>query len=164
MFIIGMNLSNVRSSTEGPEYRVGSLGASYDGKVYKYVKFQNTTATVAAAAGSLVAYGKVADSGYENSMVVVDLSDADAQPLCAGAAVAAVTGTAATAYYGWIQIKGLCTLDTAVTNGTAGVPIYLTTTDKTAARANEADSAAAYKTTFGRSISTTTKVVLDCVW
>lgn len=132
-------------------------------KVYKYVEFKNATATVAMVAGTLVAYASSALSGYLNSRVVSDLTDADAQPICAGVAQAAVAGVAGTSYFGWIQIRGPATLDTNVTNGTAGVPIHLTTTDKTAQRSNEADSAGAYKTTFGFSINTTTSVILNCV-
>lgn len=130
------------------------------GKWYKWVNLKNTTATVAAAAGTIVAY--FALTGYPTHRVVVDLSDADNPPAAAGITLAAVTGTLGVDYYCWIQIKGQATLDTAVTNGTAGAPIALTTTDKTAIRANEADSAAVYKIVLGRSYNTTTGVTLDC--
>lgn len=128
-------------------------------KVYKYVKLKNVTATVAAAAGSLVGYK--AATGYADHEVVVDLTDADAQPSGAGATLATITGTAGTTYYCWIQIKGAITLDTAITNGTAGVPFYLTTGDKTGQRANEVDTAGAYRTVMGRSMNATTGVILD---
>ena len=128
-----------------------------NGKWYKYVMFKNVTATVAGAAGSLVAYEAV--NGYSNKHVVADLSDADAAVFVAGVTLAAVTGTAGTAYYCWIQIKGEATLDTAVGSGAAGSPFYLTTTDKTAAIASAATQAIA-----GVSMNTTTGVVLDCVF
>lgn len=128
-------------------------------KVYKYCLIQNTTATVAGAAGSLVGY--FAATGYTSHRVVIDLTDADSQPSGAGALCGTVTGTAGTAYYGWVQIKGACTLDTAIINGTAGVPFHLTTTDKTGQRSNEADSTGAYKTVMGRCMNSTTGVILD---
>ena len=150
-------LTDVKSTdVEG----VGSLRFE-NGKVYKWVHFKNTTATVAAAAGSLVGYGAV--TGYDNSLVVADLSDADAQVLPAGVTLATITGTLATSYYVWIQIKGYTTLDTAITSGADGAPIYLTTTDKTAAKAVEADSAAVYKNVCGIAIDASAKTVaLDC--
>jgi len=35
MNIAGINLTNVRTSTEGPEFALGTVGESYDGKQYK---------------------------------------------------------------------------------------------------------------------------------
>lgn len=126
-----------------------------NGKWYKYVKLQNVSATVAAAAGSLCAYEGA--NGYSNNHVVVDNTDADSAVFCAGATLATITGTAGTAYYVWIQIKGLITLDTAVGSGAAGSPFYLTATDKTAAIASAATQSIA-----GISMNATTGVVLDC--
>ena len=138
------------SDTEG----VGTL--RYEGgKWYKWVNFKNTTATVAGAAGSLVGYFAV--TGYGNNRVVADLSDADAAVFCAGATLAAVTGTLTVDYYCWIQIKGAITLDTAVGSGAAGSPFYLTSTDKTGAIMSAATQSKA-----GISANTTTSVVLDC--
>jgi len=130
------------------------------GKWYKYVLFQNTTATVAGAAGSLVGY--YAATGYTSNRVVADLTDADGVPFAAGATLAAVTGTLTVAYYCWIQIKGAIVLDTSVTNGAAGAPFYLSTTDKTGVRTVEVDSGGAVKRNAGISYNTTTGVVLDC--
>jgi len=124
-------------------------------KVYKYVEFKNTTATVAGAAGSLVGYN--AATGYLNNKVVADLTDADAAVFPAGVTLAAVTGTLATSYFIWIQIKGYVVLDTAVTSGAAGSPFYLTTTDKTGAICSAATQAPA-----GISMNTTTGVSLNC--
>lgn len=126
-------------------------------KCYKYVQFKNTTATVAGAAGSMVAYG--ATSGYANNLVVADLSDAETIPVAAGACTAAVTGTNGTTYYCWIQIKGACTLDTAVTNGAAGKGFYLTSTDKTCAI-----GATDYDYQCGVGLDATTGVVLNCLF
>lgn len=127
-------------------------------KVYKYVQIKNTTATVAGAAGSLVGYG--AAGGYTNNLVVIDLTDADAAPIAAGALQGTVTGTAGTSYYGWIQIKGAATLDTAVVNGAIGSAFTLSTTDKTGTLALAAD-VVRYA---GVSVSATTAVALDCMF
>lgn len=147
-------LTDVSSVQREP---LGVIRYGDGGKWYKYVKFQNVTATVAGAAGSLVAYRAVAATGYLSNHVVADLTDADAVPFCAGATLAAITGTLAVAYYCWIQVKGYIVLDTAVGSGAAGSPFYLTTTDKTAAIA-----AAVTNMHAGVSVNTTTAVVLDC--
>lgn len=129
----------------------------YEGnKVYKYCHIKNTTATVAGAAGSLVGYG--AAGGYTNNLVVIDLTDADANPIAAGALAGTVTGTAGTSYYGWVQVKGPCTLDTAVTSGAIGSAFTLSTTDKTGTIALAAD----VESYAGISVSATTAVALDC--
>lgn len=134
---------------------LGTIRFGDKGRWYKYVQFKNTTATVAAGAGSLVAYGAV--TGYDNSLVVADCTDADAIVVCAGATLATITGTAGTTYYCWIQITGLITLDTAVTTGAAGKSFFLSTTDKTGTV-----GAAAFDQKAGISLNATTKVVLTC--
>lgn len=132
-------------------------------KVYKYVKVQNTTATVAGASGDPVAYD--AEDGHTNAHVVIDLTDADAAPICAGFLLATITGTLATAYYCWIQLKGAVTVVTAITSGADGVPVYLTTTDKTLAKAVEADSAGNYKQVCGIAKDASAKTIIaDCPW
>jgi hypothetical protein len=122
--------------------------------VYKYVQVKNHTATVAGAVGSLVGY--FAGTGWANSRVVVDLSDADTIPVGAGALLAVITGTLDVAYYAWMQIKGQITLDTSVTSGAAGKSFYLTGTDKTAAI-----GATDYDQLIGVSLDGTTKVLLN---
>jgi len=126
-------------------------------KVYKYVNIKNTTATVAGAAGSLVGY--FAATGYLNNRVVIDESDADAAVNPAGALCGTVAGVLTVDYYGWIQIRGYCILDTAVTSGAAGSPFYLlgSTTDKTGSILTAVTQAQC-----GVSMNTTTGVVLTC--
>lgn len=132
-----------------------------DGKWYKWLKLQNTTATVALVAGDPVAYG--AADGYQNNLVVGDMTDADAAPVCAGCVNATIAGVLATAYYCWVQIKGFVTIPTAITSGADGVPVVLTTTDKTLAKAVEADTAGNYKAPCGIALDASDKtVVLDC--
>jgi hypothetical protein len=127
-------------------------------KVYKYVEFKNTTATVAGAAGTMVAYN--AATGHLNNKVVADLTDADAIPIPAGTTLATVTGTLATSYYCWIQIRGDSTLDTAVTSGAVGKGFTLTTTDRTCTVAVAGD----VSPYAGISLDGTTGVILNCLY
>jgi len=92
-----------------------------DNKLFKYVKFLNTTATVAGAAGDVVAY--TAEDGYDDSEVCTDLSDADSKPVGAGILQATITGTLAVAYFCWIQIKGMTTLNIAIETSNDGSPV-----------------------------------------
>jgi hypothetical protein len=132
-----------------------------NGKWYKYCHFKNTTATVAGAAGLAVAYG--AATGYQNNLIVADLTDADAVPFAAGVVLAAITGTLTVSYYCWLQIKGLTTLTITVTSGADGAPFHLSTTDGTCVRTVEVDSGGAIKRLMGISMDDSEKlVVLDC--
>lgn len=92
------------------------IGCLYyaENAVYKYVKFSGTTATVV---GDVVCY-VAADA----TMTIVDAANT---ALGAGVATASnsVTGTA---YYGWIQIRGIATLSTALA-GSPSVGDDLTT-------------------------------------
>lgn len=128
-------------------------------KVYKWVRLQNTTATVAGAAGDAVAYDN--EDGHLNSHVVVDCSDASTIPVGAGMLLATVTGTAGTAYYCWIQIKGHIVASTTL-GGSAGDGhcLYKSTTDKELAKAAEADSTAVYKQVVGYTPDASAKYVI----
>lgn len=119
-------------------------------KCYKYVKFLNTTATVAGAAGNTVVYTAV--DGYDDNEVCMDVSDADAIPIPAGQVLATITGTAGTAYYGWIQIKGFATHSSTLAASLDGTPaavadgcelVKVVATDLTLRRANDVIDAAA---------------------
>ena len=145
-------ITDINSSAQEP---LGSVRIEGN-KIYKYCEIKNVTGTVAGAAGSLVAYN--AASGYDNNKVVIKLADADAAPFAAGALSATVTGTLAVSYFGWVQTKGACTLDTAVTTGGAGKGFTLTTTDKTGTVAIATD----LSPYAGVSVNSTTGVVLDC--
>lgn len=100
------------------------------GKMYKYVKLINDTAsvTVAGVAGDPCAF---TDGGVANNEVTLDNTSADAQPIVAGFLTASVTGTYNTAYYLWIQITGLVTVPTAVTSGVVGTGAMMAAGDKT---------------------------------
>lgn len=101
-------------------------------RLYKYVMIKNVTATVAGAAGDAVPYR--ADK-YDENWVVVDNTDADTIGIPAGILQGALTGTAGTAYYGWVQIKGFATLSQALAGSPAvgdELTILAATADKTA--------------------------------
>lgn len=127
-----------------------------NGNWYKYVNIKNTTATVAGAAGSLV--GWFAATGRTINRVVIDLSDADAIVIGAGALMGTVTGTLTVDYYGWIQLTGAVTLDTAVTSAAAGKSFFLSTTDKTGTV-----GANAYDQKLGISTNATTGAILTAM-
>ena len=85
-------------------------------KTYKYVKYTTGTGAVAAVAGNVCYYTKddVANEGYVNHRVTSDLSDS--YNLGAGVLMAALANNE----FGWIQIKGVATLTTALTAGADG--------------------------------------------
>lgn len=149
--------------TEVSTTRKEALGAmrQVDNRVYKYVKILNTTATVAGAAGDPVAFDS--ETGAEDNTVVIDLSDADNPPICAGFLCGTVTGTLATAYYGWIQTDGPLTTTTAITNGADGTPCYLTTTDKTLAKAVDTNTTLLQMCAIANDASAK-KIVACCPW
>ena len=145
-------ISDVNSTAQEPLGAIRIEGS----RRYKYVEFKNATATVTAGVGTLVAYS--AATGFANSRVVADLTDADAVPFAAGAMCGVIAGVFGTSYFGWVQTGGPATLDTAVTTGAAGKGFTLTTTDKTGTVAIAGDLAPY----AGVSVDATTGVVLTC--
>ena len=83
-------------------------------KVYKWVSYNAGTGTVAAVAGNTVVYhgdnAVVADSAAD---VTMDFTDG---VICAGVLQAII----ADGEFGWIQIKGVAVLTTALTAGADG--------------------------------------------
>lgn len=79
-----------------------------DNKIYKYVKFSGTTALVA---GQFVCYVL-----SDETCTTVDSANS---ALGAGGALFS-NSTTGTAYYGWIQIGGVFTMNSALTAGAAG--------------------------------------------
>lgn len=115
MHIAGMNLTNTRTSTEGPEFALGTKGMSHDGKVYKYVQYDTAAGSVAAVAGNVAYYyapGGVSAGSF--TKVTSDLSDS------AGLGAGVLQAVIPDEGYGWIQIKGPATLTTALTAGADG--------------------------------------------
>ncbi len=139
MMAAGIKLDSVSTTAQ---YRPGMIFDAYNGKRYKYVKYNDGTANLDLAAGDVVIY--VDDSGYTAHTVSADASDASGQEIGAGVAVAAVTDDAS---YFWIQTKGPATLAVAL-GGSAGDGDPLTATgaaDKALTKAAEADSTGVYK-------------------
>lgn len=147
------------SLTETADYDKEGLGAiRIEGnKIYKWVKYDEGTATLDVVAGDFVNY--VAATGYEANTVVADTADADSTtPFGAGVIVAdAIT---ATDTYCWIQIKGSVTLSLDPTgtpsDSNALVP---SATDKAMAVATSSD----VEHVCGHTIDDSEKLVyLDC--
>ena len=86
-------------------------------KVYKYVKYNNGAGDVASVAGDIGYYygidANASTGGYENNVITADFTDAY---LGAGVFQAVI----ADGSYGWIQIKGPATINTALTAGGDG--------------------------------------------
>lgn len=101
-------------------------------KLYKWVRLQNVTATVAGVAGDMVAFFK--ETGGEDGRVVTDNTDADAKPIPAGMLLGTVAGVLAVAEYCWIQVQGHATVNQTILDTPAdGDELALSTTDKTLA-------------------------------
>ena len=116
MQLIGPNLTAVRTSTEGPEFTLGTTHLDpATGKRYKYVQYDTGAGSVAAVAGNVCYY--YAPSGASAgayTKVTSDLSDSAA--VGAGALMAVIADEG----YGWIQTWGVATLNTALTAGADG--------------------------------------------
>lgn len=87
-----------------------------DGKWYKWVRYEDGTGVVAAVAGNVCYYRQedFTPPGHADSVVESDLSDSN----FVGAGV--LQAVIADGSYGWIQIKGLATITTALTAGADG--------------------------------------------
>lgn len=115
---IGANFTSTYTEdqylTDGNAPGLGDIVWS-QGKCYKFVKYDTGAGSVAAAAGN-VAYYYTLD-GYKLNTVTSDLSDS----IEIGAGV--LMGTPGDGEYGWIQIKGAATVNTALTAGADGDPL-----------------------------------------
>lgn len=132
----GANLTQVDSAEE---FALGTVFEHFDGRKFKYVKVLNETATVAGAAGDVVAY-LGSPGATENNTVVTDNSDAALKPVGAGVLQAAVTGATGTAEYVWVQVTGPFTANQTLAGSPAdGDGLFLSTTDKTLTLSAAAD-------------------------
>lgn len=114
-YITGMKLTETRTSTEGPEFTLGTIGMTYDGKKYKYVQYDTAVGSVAAVAGNVAYY--YAPSGVSAGSYTKVTSDlSDSAGLGAGVLQAVIPDEG----YGWIQIKGPATITQALTAGADG--------------------------------------------
>ena len=110
-YVMGMLLTNIDTTAQ---FTLGEIGQTSDGKVYKYIKYENATAAVAGVAGEVAYYATVAIGDATGTIVTSDLSDSD--EVGAGVLQAALTDGA----FGWIQVSGLATLTIALTAGVDG--------------------------------------------
>lgn len=113
--LAGVSLTDVKTSTEGPEFALGTVYRSYDGKQYKYVQFNNGAGDVASVAGNFAYYYAVSGaSAGQTTIVTMDVTDSGGVGAGVFQAVIADSG------YGWIQTKGVATCATAFTAGADG--------------------------------------------
>ena len=115
MIVSGVNLTAVRTSDQGPEFKLGTKYESYDGKKYKYVQFDNGVGNVASVAGNFAYYLAVSGaSAGQIDIVTMDVTDSGGVGAGVFQAVIADQG------YGWLQTRGPATLTTALTAGADG--------------------------------------------
>lgn len=93
-----------------------NLKREEDGKVYRFVKYTKGTASVTAVAGNLVYWTAT------NGVVVGDESDSSVP---AGMLMAVIADTG----YGWIQVRGVATLNNEGTDIALGAALIASTTD-----------------------------------
>ena len=114
-YIAGMKLDAVRTNSEGPEFALGTVGRTSDGKQYKYVQFNNGAGDVASVAGNFAYYYAVSGaSAGQIDIVTMDVTDSG------GVGAGVFQAVIADGGYGWIQTKGPATLTTALTAGADG--------------------------------------------
>ncbi len=110
MYVTGINLTQIDTA---PSHKLGSVGMTDDGKIYKYLQYVAGTAAVAGVTGEVAYYYQ--DSGPIDFKCTSDVSD------CTGDVGAGVIqATMADLTYGWFQIKGPATLSIALTAGSDG--------------------------------------------
>ncbi|TIT69123.1 MAG: hypothetical protein E5W90_02140 [Mesorhizobium sp.] len=119
--------AQLTGANSGKAPKVGDLYESYDSKSYRFVKYNQGAGAIAAVANNVV--GFYASGGTSTGVwneVTSDVSDTAAN----GAGVLA--GAPANGEYGWIQVKGPATLNTALVSGASGQALALSvTTDGT---------------------------------
>jgi len=114
-YIIGMNLTDTRTSGEGPAFTLGAVGMQAGGKKYKYVKYNQGAGAVAAVAGNVAYYyAPSGTSAGADTEVTSDLSDS------ANVGAGVLQAVIPNGGYGWVQIGGTATLTTALTAGADG--------------------------------------------
>jgi hypothetical protein len=114
-YIAGMDLTEVKTLAEGPEFRLGSIGQTFNGRKYKYVQYNAGAGAVAAVAGNVTYY--LATGGVSAGQIDIVTSDlSDSAGLGAGVLQAVIPASG----YGWIQIGGPATITPALTAGADG--------------------------------------------
>lgn len=112
MNLIGVDLT---ANDENPQFALGTIYETRDGKRYRYVKFDNGAGNVAAVAGNFAyVYAVSGASAGQTTTVTMDLTD------CAGVGAGVFQAVLTDQYHGWVQIAGYATLTTALTAGADG--------------------------------------------
>ena len=120
MFITGMKLTDVHlaadlAAGQSPRFALGTLGMTSAGKMYKYVQYDTGAGSVAGAAGNVCYYYAPSGASAGSSTVVTsDLSDS------AGLGAGVLQAAMADGDQGWVQVRGVATLTTALTAGADG--------------------------------------------
>jgi hypothetical protein len=97
---------------------IGDIHVSHNNKTYRFVQYESGAGSVAAVAGNVCYfYAPSGASAGATNMVTSDLSDS--AEIGAGVLQAAIPD----GDYGWIQVKGVATLNTALTAGADGDPL-----------------------------------------
>ena len=116
MNIMGVKLDETFTTetlqSSGKGFGLGDLYTASDGRIYKFVKFDNGTDNVAAVVGNVCYY--LAGTGAETWTVTSDLSSSNN----IGAGV--FQSVPADGEFCWIQVAGPATLTTALTAGSSG--------------------------------------------
>lgn len=119
--------ADLTGANSGKAPGIGDIYVSNDNKTYRFVKYNSGAGAIAAVAGNAVGFyapGGVSAAAYNE--VTSDVSDTAAN----GAGV--LVGAPGNGEYGWIQVKGICTLTTALVSGGDGNALIMSaTTDGT---------------------------------
>ena len=114
--LIGVKVDETFTSdalaTGGRGFGLGDTHTASDGRIYKFVLFNNGTGNVAAASGNFCYY--LAETGAETWTVTSDLSDSS------GVGAGVFQSVPADGEYCWILVQGPATLTTALTAGADG--------------------------------------------
>lgn len=111
-YLIGIDPTAV---ADDPEFGLGSIGQTSDGKLYKYVQYDTGAGSVAAVSGNVAYYyAPTGASAGATTVVTSDVSDS------AGLGAGVLQSAPTDGQYCWVQVKGSATLNTALTAGADG--------------------------------------------
>lgn len=146
--------ADLTGANSGKAPGIGDIYVSNDNKTYRFVKYNSGAGAVAAVAGNAVGfYGPSGVSAGATNEVTSDGTDIVA---AAGVLVAAPGN----GEYGWIQVKGVCTLNLALTAGADGNALYMNAAGTDGALTV---MSAATQSTAGTAIDASAKIVmLNC--
>lgn len=120
LFTTGLTSNLISTTTASRLDGLGDLRRE-NGKVYKYVSYDEGTAAADGVAGEIAYYKITFDVTTSRSEEIYDVTSdlSDSAYVGAGMLMAALTD----GYYGWIQVKGPATLTLALTAGGDGASL-----------------------------------------